>query len=83
MTFDTTLRTEIERRAGPLVSGSNKIRVRYGTSDRGRDKDGELKSERALSSRSRCYKEQDSDQVVPFGVDQGFTHETSVIIEAL
>jgi len=50
-------------------------------SDRGRDKGGELKSEEALSSKSGCYKEQDSGQVVPFGVDQGLTHETSVIID--
>jgi len=44
-------------------------------SDRGCDKDGELKSERALSSKSGCYKEQDSGQVVLFGVDQGLTHD--------
>ena len=44
-------------------------------SDRGRDKDGELKSEQALSSKSGCYKEQDSGQVVLFEVDQGLTHD--------
>jgi len=50
-------------------------------SDRGCDKDGELKSERGFSSKSGCYKDQDSGQVFPFGVDQGLTHETSVIID--
>ena len=49
--------------------------------ERGRDKDGEVKSERALSSKTGCYKEQDSGQVVPFAVDQGLIHETSVIID--
>jgi len=44
-------------------------------SDRGCDKDGELKSDRALSSKSGGYKEQDPRQVVPFGVDQSLTHE--------